>query len=57
MANGPILELSGQEVKFSVEKATNDIHISISAENPLTEASWEIVLGKLFSRTHHFAIF
>ena len=45
MANGPILELNGRAVKFSVEQTTNDIHLSISADNPLTPDSWEIVLG------------
>ena len=44
MGNGLILELNGQDVKFSVE-AYADNHISISSFNPITEASWEIILG------------
>lgn len=47
MENGPILSSKKSMengVKFSVD-AENDVHLSISKQNPLPTSSWEIVLG------------
>ena len=47
MEQGPLITGRAEierGVKFSV-KAENDIHISLSGINPISENSWEIVLG------------